>query len=102
MRLRPNSLVAYEQNYRLHIKPRWGHIPMGPVVPIEIQEYRTEMRKTLGEIGGPAVGSGDLTGSAGMLRHVEDRAGAVAGSRHQPLATDAVRLVGGTRAPRSR
>jgi Phage integrase, N-terminal SAM-like domain len=47
--LRPNSLVAYEQNYRLHIKPRWGSVSMGPVVPIEIQEYRTELRKTLGE-----------------------------------------------------
>lgn len=47
--LRPNSLVAYEQNYRLHIKPRWGSLPMGPVLPIEIQEYRGELRKTLGE-----------------------------------------------------
>jgi integrase len=47
--LRPNSRDAYEQNYRLHIKPRWGSLPMGPVLPIEIQEYRAELRKSLGE-----------------------------------------------------
>jgi integrase len=47
--LRPNSRESYTQNYRLHIKPRWGGRPIGAVKPIEMQEYRVELRKTFSE-----------------------------------------------------
>jgi integrase len=47
--LRPNSLESYERNYRLHIKPRWGSRPIGAVRPIELQEYRVELRKAHAE-----------------------------------------------------
>jgi integrase len=47
--LRPNSRESYERNYRLHIKPRWGGRPLGAVKPIEMQEYRVELRKVYSE-----------------------------------------------------
>ena len=46
---RPNTRESYEQCYRKHVKPRWGSVPMGVVLPIDMQEYRAELRKTLAE-----------------------------------------------------
>lgn len=47
--LRPKSIETYRQNYNKHIKPRWGGARMSSVLPITIQEYRSELRKTYAE-----------------------------------------------------
>ena len=46
---RPNTRESYEQCYRKHVKPRWGSVAMGVVLPIDMQEYRSELRNTLAE-----------------------------------------------------
>jgi integrase len=46
---RPNTVETYRQNYNKHIKPRWGGVRMCSVLPITIQEYRSELRKTYAE-----------------------------------------------------
>lgn len=46
---RPNTRESYQQCYRKHVKPRWGSVAMGVVLPIDMQEYRAELRKNLAE-----------------------------------------------------
>lgn len=46
---RPKTRETYEQSYRKHVKPRWGSVAMGVVLPIDMQEYRAELRNTLAE-----------------------------------------------------
>ena len=46
---RPNTRESYAQCYRKHVKPRWGSVSMGVVLPIDMQEFRAELRKSLAE-----------------------------------------------------
>jgi hypothetical protein len=45
--LAPNTLDAYAQQYRKHIKPRWGHVQLKQISGIEIQRFEADLRSKL-------------------------------------------------------
>lgn len=64
--LRPKSVETYRQNYKKHIKPRWGHVRMSGVLAITMQEYRSELNKTYAQ--------NTVTGIMTILRNMFDDA----------------------------
>lgn len=41
---RPNTHEAYAQQWRRHIAPRWGNVPMAQIQPIKVQEWLKGLR----------------------------------------------------------
>ena len=42
---RPNTHEAYNQQWRRHIEPRWGNVPLAEIVPIAVQRWLKELRQ---------------------------------------------------------
>jgi integrase len=41
-----DTAATYDQAWSKHIKPRWGNVELGRVMPIDIQTWEAELRKT--------------------------------------------------------
>jgi integrase len=45
--LAPNTLDNYAQQYRRHIKPRWGEIRLADIAALDVQRFEKELRARL-------------------------------------------------------
>lgn len=74
---RINTEQTYDQHWRKHIEPRWGDEPISGILPIHIQGWETELRKT--------YESSTVTSIMAPLRHMLEDAVVNLRLLHSPL-----------------